>query len=184
MKKILILLAIFILAVISTSSAQTVQPQTNPQSQQQPLNQPAAITQSPLETQWFGVSTGFPLGLNLHYGLNDIIVQDLDLRINGNLFAGSLNPLQMVLGIGVDGLYNLENPDSPNLGIYLGGGLGTVLFLGSVNGNFGLDVHGLAGAEYRFAEYGVFGEVNVGTGFASSYGLSAALRLGFNYHFQ
>ncbi len=172
-------------ALISISSAQTVQPDTNPQTtQQQPAIQAPEITQTALETQWFGVSSGFPLGLNLHYGLNDIIVTNLDLRANGTFFAGSLSPLQTVLGLGLDGLYNLDNPDSPNLAVYLGGGLGAVVLLGKINGNFGLDVHGLAGAEYRFGGYGVFGEVNVGTGFASTYALGAALRIGFNYHFQ
>lgn len=185
MKNISKLFLVLVLVLFSIATAQTTQIQQSQQSQTpQVVDQAAIVTQTALETQWFGLSTGFPLGLNLHYGMNDIVVTDLDLRINGTLFAGSLSPIQMVLGLGVDGLYNLDNPDSPNLGVYLGGGLATVVFLGNVNGNFGLDVHGLAGAEYRFAEYGVFGEVNVGSSFASNYGLNAALRIGFNYHFQ
>ena len=191
MKNYKLIFILLILAFISVAMAQTGQLQTVPLAQ---TNQPAqqvqvvgspTISQSPLETQWFGVSTGFPLSMNMHYGLNDIITKDLDLRFNGTLIAGNFSPLQMILGIGVDALYNFENPDDPQLGLYAGGGLGAVIYIGALTGApLNIDAHGVIGAEYRFSEYGVFGEVNVGNAFATKFGLGAALRLGFNYHFQ
>ena len=186
----LIIVSVF-LAFISFTMAQTGQlqtvplNQTNQPSQQVQIASNPAISQSPLETQWFGVSTGFPLSINMHYGLDNIITQDLDLRFNGSLLAGSFSPLQMILGIGVDLLYNFDNPDDPQLGVYAGGGLGGVVYIGATTTlPFNIDIHGVVGAEYRFTEYGVFGEVNVGNAYANNFGLGAALRLGFNYHFQ
>lgn len=188
MKNYKLIIILVILAFISFSLAQVaITPPPPPMQQVQPnqvVGSPA-MSQNPLETQWFGVSTGFPIGLNMHYGLNSIITQDLDLRFNGTLVAGSFSPLQMILGIGVDALYNFDNPDDPQLGVYAGGGLGGVVYIGAVTGTpFNIDIHGLVGAEYRLSDYGVFGEVTVGNAFASNFGLGAALRLGLNYHFQ
>jgi len=186
----LIIISVF-LAFISIAAAQTGQlqtvplNQTNPPTQQIQIAGSPAISQSPLETQWFGVSTGFPLSISMHYGLDDIITKKLDLRFNGTLIAGSFSPLQMILGLGVDALYNFDNPDDPMLNVYAGGGLGGVVYIGALTGvPINIDIHGIVGAEYRISEYGVFGEINVGNAYATSFGLGAALRLGLNYHFQ
>jgi len=187
--RLIIILAI--IALMSCSLAQSGQLQTVPLNQNNQTAQQVqvasnpSISQRPLETQWFGVSTGFPLGLTMHYGLDSIITKDLDLRFNGTLIAGSLDPIQMILGIGADALYNFDNPSDPLLNIYIGGGLGAVVYIGAQSGvPFNIDIHGVGGAEYRINEYGIFGEVNIGNAFATNFGLGAALRIGLNYHFQ
>lgn len=139
------------------------------------------------EGDWAGVSIGFP-GIGLHYGLDDFLGNDLDLRANvGIAFFGYLN-----VTVGADVLFEFDLADIDELKTYAGAGADVgFLSAGAVSG-FSAGVNVLGGAEYRFDEFGVFGELEIGFGFGSvSYAgvsggaflLSPGGRVGFNYHF-
>lgn len=142
-------------------------------------------------TQWVGASTGFPLGINLHYGLPDLIAQDLDLRINLSavsfIFDGAFN-----ISGGADVLYhlNLETQNALPVDVYAGGGLDIGVSLRgddasttAVEGaGISLGVAGLVGAEYALSsELGLFGELRGAVGLNPIF--QPALRVGINYYF-
>ena len=95
---------------------------------------------------WFGVRSGYPLGVTVHYGIDNGLSRGFDLRISGRVFArGS----KVTVGVGVDALRDVTI--EPPFSVYIGGGpaveFGSGLFL--------LDVHGLVGAEFRFIDLGM-----------------------------
>ena len=132
-------------------------------------------------TQWFGVSTGYPVGINLHYGLKDLLMPDLDLRVN--VTAASFDFATFSVIGGVDALYqlNLETVDDLPLDVYAGGGLNIGASLGATT-QLSLSLSGLAGAEYMLTdELGVYGEARVGLGIPQIF--QPALSVGLNFHF-
>lgn len=131
---------------------------------------------------WFGLRTGYPLGVTLHYGIENGLSSGFDLRVSANLrvYGDEVN-----FGIGADALNTvaLEGPFE----VYVGGG--PALDFGGGGALF--DVHGLVGGEFRFvdlglAPLGIFAELSLGAGI----GLGRPSRIptfgggiGFNWHF-
>lgn len=138
---------------------------------------------------WAGLSTGFPFGVSLHFGMEDLLSPGIDVRFNvkGSTFGGAVQtatstvlPAQtsptatysgFVFSVGADVLYNLDLATDPNLNAYVGGGLDLGFASGSTTpgdtgiGGFVYDVHALGGAEYLITpEWGVFGEGQIGFG--------------------
>lgn len=132
-------------------------------------------------TQWVGASTGFPLGITFHYGMEDLIGENLDLRANLSAVT-FLNDAFTVAG-GVDLLYqlNLETENDLPLGVYVGGGLNVGASLGTVNG-VAFGVAALGGAELMVTDQiGVFGEVRGAVGLNPLF--QPSIFVGVNYHF-
>lgn len=140
------------------------------------------FTSAQAQENWFGVRTGYPLGITLHYGIENGLNNSLDLRISGNWRVyGSI----VEVGLGLDGMNDIIR-DGP-LSIYLGAG--PALDFGG--GGALLDLHAFAGAEIRFGgvglnSFGVFVEGTLG----ASIGLgrdsrvpSQGLAVGLNWHF-
>lgn len=158
---------------------------------------------------WVGLSTGYPFGVTLHYGMEDLFSPGMDLRLNlrgdfgGGTLTGGVTYSVFSVSVGGDLLYGLADLSTdPNLNPYVGGGLTLGFAGGSTSdgvsiGGLAYDIHGLAGAEYLVASsFGIFGEVQLGFGQAAAAavvggttvsqavsGLTYALRLGVNYHF-
>jgi hypothetical protein len=130
--------------------------------------------------QWFGVRTGYPLGVTLHYGT---ALDAFDLRVSGRVVARGES---VRLGVAVDALSTVQR-NGP-LSAYLGAG--PALEIGS--DDLILEVHALVGGEFRFSAFeldplGVFvegslgGQVNLAGGDADVPSVGAAL--GVNWHF-
>jgi hypothetical protein len=140
------------------------------------------ITSAQAQENWFGLRTGYPLGLTVHYGIENGLDNGFDLRISGNLRAYGNN---VEVGIGIDGMSDIVR-DGP-LSVYVGGG--PALDFGG--GGALLDLHGLIGGEFRFSgaglsDLGIFVEGTLG----ASIGLgrdsrvpSGGAAVGFNWHF-
>ena len=107
---------------------------------------------------WFGVRSGYPLGVTLHYGIADALANGADLRISGRLVAGGGSAR---FGIGVDGLVGVfaEGPANAYLGA------GPSLEFGPGRADLGLQ--GLVGGQIRLVDVGlgqlgVFAEASLG----------------------
>lgn len=132
--------------------------------------------------QWFGVSTGFPVGLVLHYGMADLIRPGIDLRANVSAFTFFGD--YFYINAGADALYhlNLETENDLPLDVYVGGGANVGLGLSSLGSSFGVGIQALGGAEYMITDqFGAFGELRVGVGIAPIF--RPSLAIGVNYHF-
>lgn len=108
--------------------------------------------------QWIGLRSGYPLGVTLHYGT---ALASFDLRVSGRIVAGGD---QVRLGLGVDALRMVAR-DGPLVG-YVGAGPAVEVGAGTLV----LDVHALAGGEFRFSAVdldalGVFLEGSLGARF-------------------
>lgn len=133
---------------------------------------------------WFGVRSGYPLGVTLHYGMKNALSNGFDLRVSGRVavHGGSAR-----IGVGVDAMGTVaqEGPFS----VYIGAG--PAIEFG--NGGAWLDIHALAGGEFRFADFGLaplglFLEATLGGSFGLGSGAAAQVptfgaALGVNYHF-
>ena len=133
---------------------------------------------------WFGVRSGYPLGVTLHYGMANALSNGFDLRVSGRVTAhgGSAR-----FGVGVDAMTTVarEGPFT----VYIGAG--PALEFG--NGGAWLDIHALAGGEFRFVDFGLaplglFIEATLGGSFGLGSGATAQIptfgaALGVNYHF-
>lgn len=140
-------------------------------------------TASAQNGNWVGLRSGYPLGVTLHYGLKNGLGNGADLRVSGRVYVyGSVAHF----GIGLDAMHDVlvRSPFS----VYLGGG--PALDVGS-DGSY-LDVHALAGSEFRFVDLGVpqlgiFVEGTLGALIGISNQPSRipsfGLALGVNYHF-
>ena len=131
-------------------------------------------------SQWIGASTGFPFGLVLHYGINDLIAEDIDLR--ANLSALSFGGAFSFAG-GADALYNLPiDMEGAPFNIYAGGGITLGYALGD-DGGLSAGLRGVGGAEYIvFDPIGLIAEVRAGVITVSPF-FSPGFFLGANYHF-
>jgi hypothetical protein len=128
---------------------------------------------------WAGISSGFPFGANLHFGLSDALGEDMDVRVNTSLGVG-------FFGVGADLLFGLpiETGTTP-VDVYLGGGPNVAVGFG---GGAAVGVNLFGGAEYRltdagFAAGGIFAEVGPSLVFVPVFVPIANVKLGFNYHF-
>lgn len=133
---------------------------------------------------WFGVRSGYPLGVTLHYGMQNVLSNGFDLRVSGRVTAGGGSAR---FGVGVDAMTTVarEGPFS----VYLGAG--PAIEFG--NGGAWLDVHALFGGEFRFSDLGLaplglFLEATLGGSFGLGNGAPAQVptfgaALGVNYHF-
>jgi len=143
-----------------------------------------AVASNASAQNWFGVRSGYPLGVTLHYGISNALSNGFDLRVSGRITAhgGAAR-----FGLGVDALGTVaqEGPFT----VYLGAG--PAIEFG--NGGAWLDIHALAGGEFRFvdlglAPLGLFIEATLGGSFGLGSGATAQIptfgaALGFNYHF-
>lgn len=139
-------------------------------------------TSAQAQGNWFGVRSGYPLGVTIHYGIENALSNGFDLRVGVNV---SSRGNSVDFGLGVDGLNTVyvERPFE----VYVGGGL-AVDFGG---GGALLDAHGLAGGEFRFTDVGLsplglFAELSLGA--AIGIGRSSLIPsfgggLGINWHF-
>ena len=137
---------------------------------------------SQAEDNWFGVRSGYPLGVTLHYGIENALSNGFDLRISANLRARGSS---VDFGIGVDGL-NTVQVERP-FEVYLGGG--PAIDFGG--GGALIDVHGLVGGEFRLYDVGInplgiFAELSLGA--AIGLGRSSVIPsfgggVGVNWHF-
>lgn len=132
---------------------------------------------------WFGVRSGFPLGVTLHYGVGNALGAGTDLRISGRVVAsgGSVS-----FGVGADALRTVF-VDGP-VTAYVGGGPSVEFGPGRAD----LGVQGLVGGQFRFtqvnlAQLGVFLEGSVGASLSLSGGSARiptfGAALGFNWYF-
>ena len=133
-------------------------------------------------SQWVGVSTGFPLGIVLHYGIEDLIGQNIDLRANLDANFLGLGGSGVTISGGADALYHLPiDMDGAPFDVYAGGGINVGFQLGD-DGGFSAGVRGIGGVEYLITNnIGVFAEARVGIGLNPIF--RPALALGANYHF-
>lgn len=143
-----------------------------------------ALLQTASAQNWAGIRSGYPLGVTLHYGMKNALANGFDLRISGRITAhgGSAR-----VGIGVDAMGNVavQGPFS----VYIGAG--PALEFG--NGGAWLDLHALAGGEFRFSDFGLaplglFVEATLGGSIGLGSGSSAQIptfgvAVGVNYHF-
>ena len=136
------------------------------------------------QNDWFGLRTGYPLGVTIHYGIGNGLPNGFDMRISANLRVRNNNLVDF--GLGIDGM-NTVYRDRP-LEFYVGGG--PALDFGG--GGILIDVHGLAGGEFRLYDagiprLGIFGEVSLGAGLGigrDSIIPSAGVGFGFNWHLR
>lgn len=133
---------------------------------------------------WFGVRSGYPLGVTLHYGIGNALANGADLRVSARVVVGQGG--RAAFGVGVDALVDVfaEGP----FGAYVGGGPS----LEAGGGRVDLGVHGLVGGSFRFTDLGlaplsVFLEANLGAAIALSGGTSRiptfGAAVGFNWDF-
>lgn len=133
---------------------------------------------------WFGLRTGYPLGVTVHVGAADAIADVVDLRLSGR-FA-SIDGSGRV-GLAVDFLQTVS-PGLPAI-VYVGGGPAISVGGGATY----FDLHGLVGLEYRLVDVdltalGLFAELSLGAEFDTSGSGNARFptvgaALGFNWHF-
>lgn len=133
---------------------------------------------------WFGVRSGYPLGVTLHYGVANALSNGFDLRVSGRVTASGGSAR---FGIGVDAMTTVaaEGPFT----VYVGAG--PAIEFG--NGGAWLDVHALGGGEFRFVDFGLaplglFLEATLGASFGLGSGAATQVptfgaALGVNYHF-
>lgn len=133
---------------------------------------------------WFGVRSGYPLGVTVHYGIGNALANGADLRVSARVVVGSGG--SAAFGVGLDALVDVfaEGPVSA----YVGGGPSLEAGGGSVE----LDVHGLVGGAFRFTDVGlaplsVFVEANLGAALSLSGGSARiptfGAAVGFNWDF-
>ena len=133
---------------------------------------------------WFGIRSGYPLGVTLHYGVGNALANGADLRVSARVVVGSGGSASF--GVGLDALVDVfaEGPVSA----YVGGGPS----LEAGGGSVALDVHGLVGGAFRFTDAGlaplsVFVEANLGAAISLSGGSARiptfGAAVGFNWDF-
>lgn len=133
---------------------------------------------------WFGVRSGYPLGVTLHYGIGNALANGADLRVSARVVVGSGG--NAAFGVGLDALFDVFN-EGP-VSAYVGAGPSLEASGGSVE----LDVHGLLGGAFRFTDLGlaplaVFVEANLGAAISLSGGTARiptfGAAVGFNWDF-
>lgn len=143
----------------------------------------SGISSASAQGNWFGVRTGYPLGVTIHYGIANALSNGFDLRISGHVVA---HGGQARVGLGLDAMHTIAEK-SP-FSVYLGAG--PAIEFGA--GNAWLDLHALFGGEFRFVDLGlpqlgIFAEGTLGGAIGLSDGSAEVptfgAALGVNYHF-
>lgn len=134
------------------------------------------IEMAPPEQYWAGVSSGFPFGVTLHLGADDVLANNANVRFIASIFGDAV-------GLSVDALYGFDLTDTRRLEVYVGGG--PVVSVGNV---FALGVNAFAGLESRLSVFGLpeagpFFEAGPYIGLGNDTLLDVNARLGVNYHF-
>jgi hypothetical protein len=142
----------------------------------QPAETPTTATG---ERYWFGVSTSFPLGPGIYFGLSDVL-GGVDLRTNTSLFLGG------GLDLGVDALIDLPVVITP-LPAIVYAGLGPTFTVAVEDSGFALQA--FLGTEVRLGTDGnqpggVFFEVGPTVELIPATDAGFLARAGFNYHFK
>lgn len=143
----------------------------------------SGISSASAKGDWFGVRTGYPLGVTLHYGIANALPNGFDLRVSGHVVAHNG---QARIGLGLDAMHTIATAEP--FSVYLGAG--PAIEFGA--GNAWLDLHGLLGGEFRFTDLGLpqlgmfvegtlGGAIGLSNGSADVPTFGAAL--GVNYHF-
>ena len=114
-------------------------------------------------SSYAAVSVGFPLLVNVHYGLEDLLAPGADLRLNlGGLFLAVGGEAGFFGIAGADVLYRFNHEDPrTTLSPYLGGGIGVGFAGGGGSVGFAFNGAGVVGLEYRTEETGFFAEARV-----------------------
>jgi hypothetical protein len=134
-------------------------------------------TPSPEDRYWFGVSTSFPLGPSLHFGLDDVL-GSVALRASSSLFLGG------ELDLGISALIDLPVVITP-LPARVYGGLGPTFTVAVEHSGFALQA--FLGTEVRLGSGdtepgGVFIEVGPSVELVPALDSGFVARVGFNYH--
>ena len=143
------------------------------------LELPVTLGEADQERYWFGVSTGFPLGATLHFGVHDI-VSLMDLRLSTSLGLGG------AVDLGLNGLVELP-VQIAELPVSVYAGLGGTLTVGAEEGQSGVDTQALLGAEYRLGRNqpgGIYVEFGPIVEVIPELDSSFVTKVGFNYHFD
>lgn len=109
------------------------------------------------------VSVGFPLLVNVHYGLQDLLAPGADLRFNlGGLFL-AVGGDAVFYGIaGADVLYRVNHEDAgATLSPYAGGGIGVGFAGGGGDVGFAFNGAGVVGLEHRAGDTSFFAEARI-----------------------
>ena len=125
----------------------------------------------------FGLTSNASFPMTLHVGLKDLVMDDLDVRVDGNFI---LNSETTVIGLGANGIYNFALiPDQP-IDFYAGGGIRTII--GDETLNIGLGA--IAGADYQILpQISVFGEARSDVYFSDPITSGFSIGIGGKYHF-
>lgn len=143
----------------------------------------SGLSAASAQGNWFGVRSGYPLGVTLHYGIANALSNGYDLRISGKLVVDSSGSR---FGLGLDGMHTFA--EAAPFYAYLGAG--PSMEFGS--GTALLDLHALLGGEFRFSDFGLpqlglFAEgtlgATIGLSGASSRFPTFGAALGVNWHF-
>ena len=141
-------------------------------------------------SSYAAVSVGFPLLVNVHYGLEDVFAPGADLRLNlGGLFLAAGGEAVFYGVAGADVLYRFNHEDAgATLSPYAGGGIG-VAFAGFGGGGadavgFAFNGSGVVGLEHRAGDTGFFAEARLNVSAAGggvlawpNIGIGASFRL-------
>jgi hypothetical protein len=69
------------------------------------------FTSAQARQNWLGLRTGYPLGLTVHYGIENALDNGFDLRISGNVRAYGSN---VEVGIGIAGMSDIVALGTPS----------------------------------------------------------------------
>lgn len=143
----------------------------------------SGLSAASAQGNWFGVRSGYPLGVTLHYGVANALSNGYDLRISGKLVVDNNGSR---FGLGLDGLHTIAA--ATPFSAYLGAGPSVEVGSGKAL----IDLHALIGGEFRFSDFGMpqlglFGEGTLGatiglSGVQSRFPTFGAA-LGVNWHF-
>ncbi len=141
--------------------------------------------QTTATNNWVGISSGYPLGGVLHFGI-DNMWNEADLRLNlaaASASSGSGFSSFFIYG-GADLLFDIK-PLPHDLSIYAGGGLLLGILLSDAANAFGINARGIGGLKWRpIQEISVYLEPQLALGgTTNNLGLNVNVALGLSYHF-
>ncbi len=125
----------------------------------------------------FGLTSNASFPTTLHIGFKNLVMDNLDVRVDGNFI---LNSKTTVIGLGVNGIYNLALVPNQPIDFYVGGGIRTII--GDDTLNVGLGA--IAGADYQIIpQISIFGEARSDVYFSDPLTSGFSIGIGGKYHF-